>query len=117
MGNSWLPYYLDRIDEHWEKRGEHDTPLLKAKPSRIVRDSQLYFSLEAEETLLPQTIEYLGAQHFMYASDVPHWDNEFPNNLERLWAHPDLSTDAKRKILRDNAAALYALPARAAVGA
>jgi predicted TIM-barrel fold metal-dependent hydrolase len=104
-----VPYYLDRLDEHWEKRGEFETPLLKQKPSQMVRDSQLYFSLEEAETLLPQTVDYLGAGHFMYASDVPHWDNEFPKNLERLWNHPMLSTDAKNKILHDNAARLYNL--------
>jgi len=25
-------------------------------------------------------IEYLGDDHFLYASDVPHWDGEFPKN-------------------------------------
>jgi predicted TIM-barrel fold metal-dependent hydrolase len=109
VGATWLPYYLDRLDEHWEKRGEHDTPLLKKKPSQTVRESNLYVSLESSETLLPQTIDYLGAQHFMYASDVPHWDNEFPESLQQLWEHPQLSDDTKRKILHDNAATLYAL--------
>ena len=74
-----------------------------------MRESNLYVSLESSETLLPQTIDYLGAQHFMYASDVPHWDNEFPESLQQLWEHPQLSDDTKRKILHDNAATLYAL--------
>jgi uncharacterized protein len=109
IGATWLPYYLDRLDEHWEKRGEHDTPLLKQKPSQIVKDSSLYFSLESGETLLAQTVDFVGARHFMYASDVPHWDNEFPHSLEQIWNHPDLSEDTKHKILHDNAAVLYGL--------
>ncbi len=109
IGATWLPYYLDRLDEHWEKRGEHDMPLVKLKPSQMVRHSNLYFSIESGETLLPETIDYLGADHFMYASDVPHLDNEFPESLEQLREHPRLSDEAKRKILHDNAARLYGL--------
>nr|NIO09846.1 amidohydrolase family protein [Deltaproteobacteria bacterium] len=84
IGATWLPYYLDRLDEHWEKRGKFEMPLLKKKPSDLVRESTICFSLEAGETLLPQTIDYLGAEHFVYASDIPHWDNEFPENLHFL---------------------------------
>ncbi|MBV8083633.1 MAG: amidohydrolase [Chloroflexi bacterium] len=107
VGVSWLPYYLDRMDEHWEKRGEFETPDLKRKPSAVVRDASIWFSVEAGETLLPQTIDYLGDQHFLYASDIPHWDNEFPHSLEQLWNHAQLSDTSKQRILHDNAAELY----------
>ncbi|HEX6513764.1 MAG TPA: amidohydrolase family protein, partial [Chloroflexota bacterium] len=107
IGATWLPYYLDRLDEHWEKRGEADMPLLRGKPSQVFRDSNLFVSLESGESLLPQTVELVGAGHFMYASDVPHWDNEFPRSLEHIWEHPGLSEAAKRVILHDSAARLY----------
>src|SRR5207249_8974388 len=84
IGATWLPYYLDRLDEHWEKRAKHEMPLLKEKPSDLVRKSKMYFSLESGESLLPESIHYLGAEHFLYASDIPHWDNEFPGNLHAL---------------------------------
>jgi hypothetical protein len=102
IGASWLPYWLDRMDEHWELRGEFEAPHLKKKPSEVVRESPVYFSLEAEERLLPQTIEYVGDNHFLYASDVPHWDGEFPKNLKYLWNHPDLSQKTKEKIAYHN---------------
>jgi uncharacterized protein len=102
IGASWLPYWLDRMDEHWELRGEFEAPHLKKKPSEVVRESPVYFSLEAEERLLPQTIEYVGDDHFLYASDVPHWDGEFPKNLKYLWNHPDLSRTTKEKIAYHN---------------
>jgi predicted TIM-barrel fold metal-dependent hydrolase len=111
IGATWLPYYLDRLDEHWEKRGELEMPLLEKKPSDLVRESRIVFSIEAAETLLPQTIDYLGDDHFVYASDIPHWDNEFPGNLEQLWAHPSLSRETKEKILYANASALFGLGA------
>jgi predicted TIM-barrel fold metal-dependent hydrolase len=109
IGATWVPYYLDRLDEHWEKRAKHEMPLLKKRPSELVREAEIYFSLEAGETLLPEAIKYLGAEHFLYASDIPHWDNEFPGNLHALRNHPAVSDRDKEKILYKNAKELFAL--------
>jgi uncharacterized protein len=112
IGATWLPYWLDRMDEHWELRGEFEAPHLKKKPSEVVRESGVYFSLESEERLLPQTIEYVGDHHFLYASDVPHWDGEFPKNLKYLWNHPDLSRSTKEKIAYHNGKEYFRLDRR-----
>ena len=79
------------------------------QPSELVREAKIYFSLEAGETLLPEAIKYLGAEHFLYASDIPHWDNEFPGNLHALRNHPAVSDSDKEKILYKNAKELFAL--------
>ncbi len=112
-GATWLPYYLDRLDEHWEKRGEVEMPLLTKKPSAVFREAPIYVSIEPGEGLLPETIAYVGDDHFLYATDVPHWDNEFPESLETLRAHPRLSDETKAKLLYRNAQALFGLGAAA----
>ena len=66
-------------------------------------------TVEAGETSLPEAIKYLGAEHFLYASDIPHWDNEFPSNLHALRNHPTVSDTDKEKILYKNAKELFAL--------
>lgn len=109
IGATWLPYYLDRLDEHWEKRAEVEMPLLKKKPSDMVRESKMYFSVEPGESQLVHTVDYVGAEHFLYASDIPHWDNEFPENLHDLREHKQLSNESKEKILYKNAKALFSL--------
>lgn len=109
IGATWLPYYLDRLDEHWEKRAQFEMPLLKKKPSDAVRESKMYFSVEPGESQLAATVDYVGAEHFLYASDIPHWDNEFPGNLNHLRGHKELSADAKEKILYKNAKQLFGL--------
>jgi len=109
IGATWLPYYLDRLDEHWEKRGAIEMPLLKEKPSDLVRQSPIYFSIEPGESQLAHTIDYVGADHFVFASDVPHWDCEFPKNLEHLRSHKALSPEVKEKILYQNAKRLFSL--------
>jgi predicted TIM-barrel fold metal-dependent hydrolase len=116
-GATWLPYYLDRLDEHWEKRGPEEMPLLTKKPSAIFRESPLYVSIEAGEGLLPETLDYVGDDHFLYATDIPHWDNEFPESLEALREHPRLSRETKEKILYRNAQALFGLGAAAPAAA
>jgi predicted TIM-barrel fold metal-dependent hydrolase len=56
--------------------------------------------------------------HFLYASDVPHWDGEFPKNLEYLWNHPDLSQKTKENIAYRNGKEYFQLnrPVSAHVG-
>ena len=112
-GATWLPYYLDRLDEHWEKRGEIEMPHLTKKPSEVFRESPIYVSIESGEGTLPETIAYIGDDHFLYASDIPHWDNEFPENLEAIRNHPRLSRETKEKVLYRNAQALFGLGAPA----
>jgi predicted TIM-barrel fold metal-dependent hydrolase len=107
VGATWLPYYLARLDEHWEKRGDAEMPLLKKKPSDVFRDSNIAVSLEAEEPLLAETIDFVGAEHLIYASDVPHWDGEFPGNLEHLRGLNTISRADKEKILYSNSKAFF----------
>jgi len=109
IGCTWLPYWLDRMDEHWEKRGKIETPHLTLRPSDCVKQRPIYFSLESEETLLAETFRYLGDDHFLYATDIPHWDSEFPGNLRMVQTRKDLSDETKNKLLYDNAKALYSI--------
>ena len=109
IGCTWLPYWLDRMDEHWEKRGKIETPLLTQRPSDCVRQRPIFFSLESEEALLAETFRYVGDDHFLYATDIPHWDSEFPENLQKIQKRKDLSAETKNKLLYQNAQALYAI--------
>lgn len=109
IGATWLPYYLDRLDEHWEKRAEEEMPLLKKKPSQVFRESSLKVSIEGKESLLRETIDFVGVEHLIYATDIPHWDGEFPENLVEMRAANNLTDKEKQAILYDNAAALFSL--------
>ena len=76
---------------------------------KLVRKSEIYFSIEPGESQLPQTIDYVGADHFLWASDIPHWDSEFPGNSEHLRNHAVRSQGVKEKILYKNAKRLFNL--------
>ena len=56
-----------------------------------------------------ETFSYVGDNHFLYATDIPHWDTEFPENLQKIHEREDLSDATKNKLLYQNAKALYAI--------
>ena len=107
-GCSWLPFWMDRMDEEWSKR-KVEAPLCRKKPSDYLRSGQLFFAAEGDEKSVPEVIRRLGNDIIFYASDVPHWDHDFPDNIRELARREDLSVESKRKILYENTRRLYEL--------
>jgi predicted TIM-barrel fold metal-dependent hydrolase len=108
-GAGWAPYWMERMDDEYAKRGDIEAPLLKKKPSDYVRGGTIYFSCEADEWLLPQAVRLIGENQIVYASDFPHWDHSFPESIQEIQDRGDLTDGQKRKILTDNAQRLYGL--------
>jgi hypothetical protein len=108
-GAGWIPYFLQRMDEEYEKRGAAEAKLLTQTPSEIVRSHSIYFSCEADEPLLPQALAYVGADRIMYASDFPHWDHSYPRSAKELADRTDISDADRRKVLAENARRFYRL--------
>lgn len=108
-GVGWVPYFVQRMDEEFEKRGHVEAPRLPRRPSEYVKGGNIYFSCEAEEVLLRPAIDYVGASQILYASDFPHWDHSYPQSLKELRDRPDLTDGEKRQILGENPRRLYRL--------
>ena len=108
-GVGWVPYFVQRMDEEFEKRGHVEAPQLPQRPSEYVKGGNIYFSCEAEEILLKPALDYVGARQILYASDFPHWDHSYPHSLKELTDRPDVSDADKRQILSDNPRRLYGL--------
>ena len=105
-GCGWLPYWLWRMDEHWEHtRGVPGEPDIPLAPSEYFR-RQCWISCEPDEPNLAQIVRQIGEDRVLFASDYPHPDHEWPKTVETMLT-VDLPEDARRKILRDNAAAFY----------
>lgn len=100
-GAGWLPYWLWRMDEHYEKL-RFQVPWLKMKPSEYFR-RQCYISCEPDEDNLGAIVQSVGEERVLFASDYPHWDSIFPGAPKALLDRTDLSIEAKRKILGENA--------------
>ena len=108
-GCSWAPYWMGRMNEEWEKRAEVEAPLCKKKPSDYVRSGRVYLHAEDYEPLVGATAQLLGHQVLYYASDWPHWDSEFPENIDKLSRREDLSKEARVWLMAETAKRLYKL--------
>ena len=106
-GVGWVPYWMERMDEEWEKRGKVEAPLCKRKPSEYVKHGNWFFAAEPEEETLPYVIERIGADKILFASDYPHWDGMFPRVVSTIRGRTDIPDGAKEKILGANAARFY----------
>ncbi len=107
-GCGWVPYWLWRLDEHWEKTsGIEGEPQLSARPSEYFR-RQCWVSCESDEPYVGAVLDFIGAARVLFASDYPHPDHKWPETAEAMLAMP-IPEDAKRRILWDNPAAFYGL--------
>jgi predicted TIM-barrel fold metal-dependent hydrolase len=110
-GVGWLPYYLERFDEYWEKVAawQRDMPL---KPSKWFKEHRIAISGEAEEMMYPGLDEYVD--HLIFAGDYPHFDYDEKGTCEVL------ETDrwdaaAKRKIFQENPSWFFGIKVGSAV--
>ena len=108
-GTGWVPYFVHRMHEHFEKRPEL-LPGMASDARDFLDRGQCFFSFEAEEPLLETCVEQLGDGWLIYASDYPHWDSDFPGTVDevrRLAA--GLGDEVTAKLLGGNASRLYKL--------
>lgn len=112
-GATWVPWWLDRLDEEFSHRGEVDAPLLPNRPSTYVREGgNIFFGAESEERLLGPTLDIIGSDTVMYASDYPHWDGDYPNSLHEMQARTDLTEAQRQGVLRGAAERFYGVAGR-----
>ena len=102
---SWLPFWLWRLDEHWENPGRYENPALKLRPSEYFQ-RQGFVSLECDETPGPQAIDACGDEGFVFSTDYPHYDTKYPEATARFLKLP-IKEASKRRILWDNCTRLY----------
>jgi predicted TIM-barrel fold metal-dependent hydrolase len=104
-----MPWWLSRMDEHWEKL-PHLVPWQKRKPSDIFNQS-VYVGCEPfEDGLFEWAVEYLGGDRLVLATDSPHWDSSQPGQVTGpISASTKISQENKRKVLGENAINLLGL--------
>lgn len=108
-GVGWVPYFVDRLHEHFEKRGDWIPNGWKRDPYEYIRAGNIWVSCEPEEPILPAVVDVLGADFIMFASDYPHWDGDWPESTKHLRTRTDLDDEARVKIAGENAKRFYGL--------
>lgn len=104
---AWVPWFLWRMDEHAEFAGQIGAAHLSRPPSEYFKET-CYVSVEADEHVAKEALEYLKGGNVVFSTDYPHLDSKFPNATERF-LEMGFPAEFYRKILYDNCAALYGL--------
>jgi len=107
----WLPWWLWRLDEAWEKFGPGSEVQIGACPSEYFH-RQCYIATDADEAVLRQVVEAIGDDNIVVSTDYPHSDGLFPEAIQEFVGLEGVSDKSKAKILWDNCARLYPLAAR-----
>ncbi len=110
-GVAWVPYMMWRLDKyHQEYR--RMVPFLEKRPSEYMKERMWFATQPVEEPDDPADLVatiglYDGADRTLFASDWPHHDFDHPKAILKL----PLGAETKRKIMGENALALFNIPA------
>jgi predicted TIM-barrel fold metal-dependent hydrolase len=107
-GAGWVPYWMERLDEHYEYL-EPTVPWLKKPPSEYMRSGQLYYSFEPDERTIGFVANFVGEERLIFASDYNHSDSKFPHTVKSVTSREDVSPAVLPKIMGENAARLYGI--------
>jgi predicted TIM-barrel fold metal-dependent hydrolase len=110
-GAGWLPWFIERLGEHFESRGDWIADGWKRHPDEYLANGNIWVTCEPDERMLPAVLHQLGSEGVMYASDYPHWDGAWPDSSTTLLAQA-LDAHALAAVAGGNARRFYSLPGR-----
>src|SRR5437773_1103428 len=107
-GIGWIPYFVERMDQTFNKHRFWTKSVITEKPST-------YWYHQGHATFI-QDLAGVAARHraglrnIMWSTDYPHSDSTWPKSREALAAHfQDVPESERALIAGGNAAALYGL--------
>jgi predicted TIM-barrel fold metal-dependent hydrolase len=104
-GIGWLPFWLERLDEHYELLPDQ-APAIDRPPSEYFLSGRCFISGDSDERGVARVeAEFPGL--VCYASDYFHWDCKFPDSARAVVDRKDLTPDASARVLSENASRLY----------
>jgi predicted TIM-barrel fold metal-dependent hydrolase len=113
IGIGWLPYMLERMDDTYRKFLDapdywHGSLALTMPPSAYFH-RQIWATFQSDLAGM-RLLDVLGEDRVMWASDYPHADSTWPDSRKAIEENfGAVSAPARRRILCDNARALYGL--------
>jgi predicted TIM-barrel fold metal-dependent hydrolase len=106
-GVGWLPFWLERLDEHWELMPDQ-APEIDRPPSQYFA-GRCFLTTEPDEKMVPYVFDAVADDIICYSSDYCHFDCAFPDSVSILEGRSDLSEPVKQRLFSANAAKLYGL--------
>jgi predicted TIM-barrel fold metal-dependent hydrolase len=107
-GIGWIPYFLERMDQTFNKHRFWTKSVITEKPS-------LYWYRQGHATFIQDLAgvaerHRAGLRNIMWSTDYPHSDSTWPKSREALAEHfKDVPADERTLIAGGNCADLYGL--------
>ena len=107
-GIGWIPYFLERMDQTFNKHRFWTKSVITEKPS-------FYWYRQGHATFIQDLAgvaerHRAGLHNVMWSTDYPHSDSTWPKSREALAEHfKDVPEDERALIAGGNCAALYGL--------
>jgi len=110
-GAGWLPWFVERLTEHYESRGDWIPGGWARPPAQYVAAGNVAVTCEPDEGGVPHVIESLGDGCVMFASDYPHWDGAWPHASAELLEHNRgrMADESLARVAGANARRFYGL--------
>lgn len=113
-GCGWVPFMMDRLDyEYHSVFGVAARKRLRKKPSDYFRGDNFWVAMELGESALSlkYTIDAIGSERILYASDYPHepTNEAIKSELEEFIDSNAYSEAVKRNLLNRNMKRFYGL--------
>jgi predicted TIM-barrel fold metal-dependent hydrolase len=105
---SWAPWFMYRLDEHYEWTGWYEAPDLTMKPSDYFRRN-CWISVESDEDTVTHFIDTFGYDKLVTSTDYPHGDSKYPHAVDAFDKLP-MSDEAKAATVSSNWSDLYKIP-------
>lgn len=101
----WLPYWLQRMEQHWEFSNNAEHPELRKRPTEYFK-SNFLVACRGDEMTLPSVCDLVGDDFLTFNTDYPHPDGTWPQGMKDLEQQP-LPEQSIRKIFWDNPARVF----------
>jgi predicted TIM-barrel fold metal-dependent hydrolase len=105
---SWAPWFMYRLDEHYEWTGWYEAPSLTMKPSDYFRRN-CWISVESDEDTVTHFVDTFGYDKLVTSTDYPHGDSKFPHAVDAFDKLP-MTDEAKAATVSTNWSELYKIP-------
>jgi len=108
-GAGWVPFILEALEYEMAENAPGLRARLSLTPKEFFRRN-IYATMWFERTNLPELVGAVGEDNILFETDFPHPTCLYPDPLSTAASNMEaLSPGAQRKILGENAAALYRL--------
>jgi len=109
-GIGWIPFVLEALDHQANETAAGTMDYLSLRPSEYFR-RQIYACYWFERIDVAHTFELLGPDNVLFETDFPHPTCLYPDSLGyAAQGLAGVAPEVQRKVLQDNAAALYRIP-------